>query len=90
MKERKGGEMRTIWKVALNEEQIELPEGSELLTVQVQDGQPMVWALVETDNARETISLTVVGTGHALPAQAGRYVGTFQFPEERVVFHVFE
>jgi len=81
--------MRTIWKVALDEGQIELPEGSELLTVGVQDGEPMVWALVETDNPPETIDLTIVGTGHALPAQAGRYVGTFQLPED-MVFHVFE
>lgn len=84
--------METIWKYPLsgqNPEVISMPSGAVILTVQVQDGTPCLWALVETENEKEDRTLHVVGTGQPFPdAQAAHYVGTFQVGI--FVWHVFE
>lgn len=87
---------KTIWKFRLlitDIQQISLPKGSEVLTVQVQDGYACMWALVNLGEEPETRSFEVFGTGHNIPPvgpNGRRYVGTFQLGGGRLVFHVFE
>jgi hypothetical protein len=71
---------------------IDVPHGAEPLTVQLQGGDPQLWALVDPSQPRETRTFRIAGTGHSITeriAGAG-YIGTFQVLNGRLVFHVFE
>lgn len=83
-----------IWKYPLtvmNEQTLILPPGAQLLTVQVQDERPCLWALVdERAPSRQMRHLAIYGTGHPLPENPGTYIGTFQLRGGAFVGHVFE
>ncbi|HZZ77118.1 MAG TPA: hypothetical protein VFE62_01285 [Gemmataceae bacterium] len=84
--------MRTIFKyplLILDEQEVEMPMDAALLTVQIQGGQPFLWARVDTENSLEKRKVLIRGTGH--PAEgAGRYISTFQMKGGELVFHAFE
>lgn len=84
--------MKKVWKypfIPRDVLQVDMPIGAQALCVQLQDGRPCLWALVESEAPVGTRTFRVVGTGH--PAEGlGSYIGTFQFPEMQLVFHVFE
>ena len=83
-----------IWKWTLHIEDLqsrEMPVGAKLLTVQVQDGMPQLWALVDEEAAIETRTFATYGTGNPMPdGDPGAYVGTYQISGGALVFHVFE
>ena len=85
--------MKEIWKFPLevtDEQRIEMPEASDILCVQVQRGQPCVWASVIPDAAKVKRLFAIYGTGHPRKVkQADQYVGTFQLQGGALVFHVF-
>jgi hypothetical protein len=68
-----------------------MPQGSIILTVQVQRGQPCMWARVFPTAPKVTRRFRLFGTGHLIPPN-GRleYIGTFQLHEGALVFHLFE
>lgn len=70
---------------------IRMHEEAEILCVQVQNGKPCIWALVDTDNHLYDYEFRIAGTGHdlALEPGEGEYVGTFQLASGALVFHVF-
>jgi hypothetical protein len=86
--------MRTVYKFTLavvDESVVPMPQGSELLTVQCQGGQPCLWALVETDRASVKRKIAIRGTGHQCDELVlGQYVDTFQLHGGALVFHVFD
>ena len=88
--------MQTIWKFPITKPgdiiTIEMPEGSQVLTVQTQAGTPCLWAVVEDSfvNNMESRQFAIVGTGHPMPNGTDRYIGTFQLHGGGLVFHVFE
>ena len=86
--------MRTVYKYPLlleDTQEIEMPGGSQILTVQVQRDQPCVWALVETQSQLVNRTFRVAGTGHDIPyGPELDYIGTFQLQSGLLVFHVFE
>lgn len=79
--------MRTIWKWTLDKPVIRMPQGSEVLCVQMQGGKPQVWALCSPDATPVERRFNIVGTGIKLEDDLGDYVGTFQIHD--LVFHVF-
>lgn len=87
---------KEVWKypLLLNDMQsIDMPAGAKFLTVQVQDDQACLWALVEPQAAREPRVLETYGTGHRLKPVDDQvlrreYVGTYQAGS--FVYHVFE
>lgn len=85
--------MQKIFKYPLevtDEQRIEMPMGAEILCVQVQGGQPCIWAKVIPDGAPVKRLFAVYGTGHPMNTkQADQYVGTFQLQGGMLVFHVF-
>ncbi len=86
--------MNAIWKYPIpvaDEFQLEMPMGARPLTVQVQDGKPYLWALVNTEFDVEPHRFRLAGTGHPLEEDVWSYayVGTFQVRDGRLVFHVF-
>lgn len=68
---------------------VEMPRRAQVLTVQVQHGQPQIWALVEDDGSAVARTFRWVGTGHTLERD-GNYVGTVQLEGGALVFHLFE
>lgn len=86
--------MRKIFKYPIpiaGEFELSLPEGARPLSVQVQDDQPCLWALV--DPAKETVQkrFRLAGTGHPIEnAETLSFIDTFQLGTAAKVFHVFE
>lgn len=84
----------TIWKYEIvnkSIQQIELPENAQVLTVQLQDGFPCIWALVDSSKPLKTREFHLYGTGQPIKeCDTLKYVGTFQMIDMGLVFHLFE
>jgi len=81
--------MITIYKYELKEGPFGMPKGSEILTIQMQNGLPYIWALVDTDAELDFTCLVVIGTGQEMPEKFNyKYISTFQ--NGQFVWHVFE
>lgn len=87
---------KEIWKFIIGDEynkSVRMPKGSEILTVQTQNGNPCIWALVNPDNELEDRYFEIYGTGHKIHCDMGierNYINTFQLNSCQLVFHVFE
>lgn len=83
---------KTIWKFPVNDlldNQIGLPEGAEILDIQVQNDMPVMWALVNPEAPKKNLLFRVFATGEKmLSPERWKYVGTFQ--KGWFVGHVFE
>ena len=86
--------MRTIYKypVPLDYGAVDMPRGAEILSVHTQRGLPQMWAIVDPEAPLESRRFHLFGTGHEMPpaAELGRFVGTFLFHDDSLVFHLFE
>jgi len=88
---------QTIYKFPLKKmdgQNIIMPRGAEILTVQTQNEIPCLWALVNPEE-KETDArfIEMVGTGHPIAndmATERKYIGTFQLYGGTLVFHCFE
>lgn len=85
--------MTTIWKFPLTAtvgmpEKIAMPAGATILDVQVQSGQPCMWAEVDPAAPVEDRMFVVRGTGHTFDGFHGTYIKTFQEPP--YVWHLYE
>ena len=72
---------------------IRLPIGSQILTVQNQNETPCMWALVDPNADTELITIEMFGTGHPVLSDMGtsrKYISTFQMHGGNLVFHVFQ
>jgi len=85
---------RSIWKypVSIEDEfEVQMPCGSQILSVQVQGDQPFFWASVEKDNDLRKRRFAVRGTGHPTDDVAtSAFIGTFQLHAGQLVFHLFD
>lgn len=84
--------MKTVWKFPLpwdDNFSMALPDGAEILTFQVQYGEPTIWALVDPSATMVKRHFSVVGTGHEKEniTKEG-YIGTVQ--SGKYVWHLFE
>jgi hypothetical protein len=85
--------MKTIWKWTLavtDQQSVELPRGAEILAVQIQGGLPQLWALCDSDQPKERRVIAIIGTGHPIVREPGRYINTFQMYDGALVFHAFD
>jgi len=71
---------------------IEIPETARILTVQTQNEQPYIWALVsrKKENKKVYRTFRIAGTGHIINEKISEYIGTFQLENGGLVFHLFE
>lgn len=67
-----------------------LPPGATYLTVQMQHGQPQLWALVDPgEGAGQARVIRIYGTGHPIADDLTLlYIATVQ--DDGLVWHVFE
>lgn len=81
--------MKTIYKYALSPDgRIVLPIDAKILSIQSQNGEPVLWALVDPSNNNVLRKLRVYGTGHTCGSLAEKFIATVQLGE--LVFHFFE
>lgn len=89
--------MITIYKYPLKfqqEQTIEIPSEYELLTVQLQDNTPCLWAMVDTKEPLISAKVFCIGTGHPIDDEiyGFKYISTIQttgIAGEPLVFHYF-
>lgn len=68
-----------------------MPRGARILSVGNQRESLCVWALVDTDKPKTGRGFRVVGTGHPIEnAERFAFLGTVQFRDGALVFHVFD
>ena len=77
------------WQLAMAAQQdLGLPLGAQFLTLQLQDDNPTLWFLCETDAPLQLRRFAIHGTGQDVPDTFRQYLGTFQ--TGALVWHVFE
>jgi hypothetical protein len=85
---------KTIWKYELTPGKlsIEMPKDAEILSVQMQNDIPCVWALVNPENKVKEKVIEIFGTGHEMHCDgiSRKFIGTFQMHGGLLVFHLFE
>lgn len=85
--------MKTIYKYKLENtdlQTIEMPKFAKILCVQIQNGEPHIWAEVESTNPITKKSIAIIGTGHPRPFNPMTYIGSYQLYDGQLVFHVYE
>jgi hypothetical protein len=85
--------MITIYKYQFriaDETIVVMPQGAKILSVQMQNGVPTIWAMVVTESKMKERTLRCYGTGHELDTFAiqGTYLATLQI--NGFVWHIFE
>lgn len=85
--------MKTIYKYPIeitDSQVIKLPKEYRVLTVQIQNNNPFLWALVDTDNDLEDAEILIIGTGHGIQnIETMEYISTIQVNNGKLIFHVF-
>lgn len=87
--------MKTVYKYTVpiqDEFTVTMPEGAKLLSFAAQNGDPMLWALVDPDAGFRTLRVfRLFGTGHTIvDSETLTYVGTVLVHGDDLVFHLFE
>ncbi|TDH35699.1 hypothetical protein E2A64_10185 [Pseudohoeflea suaedae] len=68
---------------------VRMPVGAEILSLQVQDGVPTIWAKVAPHQQEATRRFVVLATGETfVDALIGYYIGTIQL--DGFVWHIFD
>ncbi|MCD8178085.1 MAG: hypothetical protein LUE98_11935 [Tannerellaceae bacterium] len=74
--------MKTIHKfplVVTEEQTISLPKGAVLLSSQIQNGVPILWAEVDTNAEKHAVTVKMFGTGCEIPEDEWLlFCGSFQ------------
>ena len=71
-------------------QQLLMPAGAQILTVQMQHGGPCLWALCDPTKPETQRLIAICGTGNPAPGDGCEYISTFQMAEGSLVWHVFE
>ena len=85
---------RAIWKFTLpvraEPTMLAMPIGAHVLSVQTQQDEVRLWALVDPNEDREDRRFIVVATGQSFDPSDKTYLGTVQTGGGVRVFHVWE
>lgn len=87
--------MKRVYKYPLDiqdEVVVMIPKGARVLSVQVQNGRPCLWAAVDPNELTlEERLFRISGTGHPIQDDVvDGFIGTIQMYDGKLVFHVFE
>ena len=68
---------------------LEMPEHANILTAFIKkNGQPSMWAEVNSHLAMEKRSFAVVGTGNPMPTEIKGHIASFE--EGQFIWHLYE
>ena len=82
---------RVIWKWPLSvadSQMVDMHRVRQLLTVQLQDGKPTLWAVINPFTVKQQVEIRCYGTGNGNPSPEDAYLGTVQI--NGFVWHFFE
>ena len=65
-----------------------LPDKAIPLTLQLQQGAPVLWCEIDTDRITKNVEYNIYGTGHRLPDDPGKYLGSWQ-DTSGLVYHAY-
>ena len=87
--------MHTIYKYEIpmaGEFTIQMPEGAQVLDIQVQREAPMMWVLVDPEKPIKHRHFRMYGTGHPISDDIAvlYHHGSFQLQNGNFLGHVFE
>ena len=86
--------MKTIWryKFSITDEfTLDMPSGSRVLAAFLKaNGEPSLWAEVDTNMLLETRKFAVVGTGNPMPQGLKKYISSFESHGGQFVWHLYE
>lgn len=82
--------MKTIYKYPVDKEIILLPEGAEILHIDVQNEYPFVWTIVDTEVVIQKAYLFAFGTGYPLPSNKIEFIKTLICYKGSLVLHIFK
>ncbi len=85
--------MKTIYKYPIEIDdtiKISLPGDAQILSIQEQNGQTCLWALLDPQAKKRTRIIRTFGTGHPFDLSNYQFISTVQYPRENLVFHFFE
>lgn len=87
--------LKTIWKYLLNvtdgDQELQLPVGAKIFSVDSQRGILCIWALVDPDEDLEKRVFRVHGTGHPIAdSEKLKFLGTCVVLNDSLVWHIFE
>ena len=74
---------KRIWKYQIpiaDDFRLKMPDGARILTVQIQEGGPCIWAVEDPEAVPRIYHFRIVGTGHEFSTEGWIYIGTFQSP----------
>lgn len=85
--------MKTIYKYPLliqDCQSLQLPANAEILTVQLQDNTPCIWALVDNNLPLSDVIIRMFPTGAYIDDSLNlKYCGTIQLMKGNMVIHFF-
>jgi len=83
--------MLKIWKYLLGHDlgkvTVSMPAPAKILSIGVQSGEIVVWAIVGPGNAQEDRVFAVCWTGNIAPSEPHDHLGTVQIGA--LVYHIF-
>lgn len=85
--------MKKVWKFTIPNGAkftVEMPTGARVLTAQVQDGVPVVWALIDTAMVPCTRTFLTVWSGENVNSYEREPVYISTFTVNTSVYHLFE
>ena len=79
------------YRLAITDRQIvKMPKDAKILSLQVKDGSPCIWAMVNPKNSTEEVLFRVYATGEKITdTEKLQFIGTFQLELYGHVYHVF-
>jgi len=85
--------MITVYKYPIqveDKQELEINRGFLPLTVQLQNGEPFIWAQVDTAQPKQKVIVRTYGTGHTIDMTKNPlYIGSYQSKGGMFVFHVY-
>ena len=87
---------QAIWKFTLeltDDQEIEMPLGSIILSTALQHGRIQLWAMVDTQiYEKEKRQIAIIGTGHEMSSfkASGKFIGSAISETGNFVWHVFD
>jgi hypothetical protein len=83
-------QMMSIWKFPIMRtevQKIDIPVGAKILSVQMQNGAPCIWAIVDTEAKTESRTIAIIGTGNDCWCSRWQFIGTVS--DGPFMWHVF-
>lgn len=83
---------KAIWKFRMevaDEQTILMPIDANIIHVAVQFDAPCLWAIVDPTMEKQPYTIHMFGTGHKMPDDPGKFIGTFMINDGDLVFHAF-